>query len=67
MLIKKLFAGFLSLVIVIVLIAAAVIIIPRNAPDVIDLEGVEIREYEGKDLSSINAFREKRSPEFLGR
>jgi DMSO/TMAO reductase YedYZ molybdopterin-dependent catalytic subunit len=67
MLIKKLLAGILSLVIIIVLIATAVIIMPRNAPDVIDLEGVEIREYEGKDLSSINAFRENsiKGPQYI--
>ena len=34
---------------------------------VIDLEGVEIREYEGKDLSSINDFRENsiRGPQYI--
>jgi DMSO/TMAO reductase YedYZ molybdopterin-dependent catalytic subunit len=35
--------------------------------DVVELEGVEIKEYEGKDLSSVNDFRENsiRGPQYI--
>ena len=64
---KKLFSGFLLLVIIIILIFAAVIVVWRNSSNVIDLEGVEIREYEGKDLSSINDFYENsiKGPQYI--
>ena len=64
---KQLFAGFLSLVSVMVLIYAAVIVMLKNAPNVIDLEGAEVREYEGKDLSSINDFYENsiQGPQYI--
>ena len=55
---KKLFLGFLLAALVLAMIYASVSIWWTNTYNVIDLDGVEIREYEGKDLSSINHFRE---------
>jgi DMSO/TMAO reductase YedYZ molybdopterin-dependent catalytic subunit len=55
---KKLLLGILLLVIVVTLLSVYVIDLYSSKNYVIDLEGVEIREYEGKDLSSINAFYE---------
>jgi DMSO/TMAO reductase YedYZ molybdopterin-dependent catalytic subunit len=62
----KLFAGFLLLAIVIMIIYVGIVISLNNA-SVIELEGIEIREYEGKDLSSINDFRENsiRGPQYI--
>jgi DMSO/TMAO reductase YedYZ molybdopterin-dependent catalytic subunit len=62
----KLFAGFLLLAIVIMIIYVGIVISLNNA-SVIELEGIEIREYEGKDLSSINDFRENsiKGPQYI--
>ena len=48
------------IVVMVIIVIYAVSLAWRNIspPDVIPLGTVEIREYEGKDLSSINAFRE---------
>jgi DMSO/TMAO reductase YedYZ molybdopterin-dependent catalytic subunit len=54
---KKLFAGFLLLAITVAIVYAA-IMVSLNNRSIIELDGVEIREYEGQDLSSINDFRE---------
>jgi DMSO/TMAO reductase YedYZ molybdopterin-dependent catalytic subunit len=54
---KQLLTGFLLLAIVITIIYVA-ITVSLNNPNVIALEDVEIGEYEGKDLSSINDFYE---------
>jgi DMSO/TMAO reductase YedYZ molybdopterin-dependent catalytic subunit len=40
------------------IIAAAVIIAGNTDKDTIDLAGVEVLEYQGEDLSSVNDFRE---------
>ncbi len=64
---KKLFSGFLLIAVVIALFYVVVLISLDNSSSVIDLEGVEIREYEGKDLSSINDFRENsiKGPQYI--
>ena len=64
---KKLFLGFLLAALVLAMIYASVSIWWTNTYNVIDLDGVEIREYEGKDLSSINHFRENsiRGPQYV--
>ncbi|MFC1901662.1 molybdopterin-dependent oxidoreductase [Chloroflexota bacterium] len=51
----------IGIVITIILIASFVFVGIRFGPDssdVAELEGVEVREYEGENLSSINDFRE---------
>jgi DMSO/TMAO reductase YedYZ molybdopterin-dependent catalytic subunit len=64
---KKLFLGFLLLAVVVIMLSVYVIDLYNSKNYVIDLEGVEIREYEGKDLSSINAFHENsiRGPQYI--
>ncbi|MCW4031508.1 MAG: molybdopterin-dependent oxidoreductase [Candidatus Bathyarchaeota archaeon] len=64
---KKLFLGFLLLALVVTMISVYVVGLYNARKSVIDLEGVEIREYEGKDLSSINDFRENsiRGPQYI--
>jgi DMSO/TMAO reductase YedYZ molybdopterin-dependent catalytic subunit len=64
---KNFFIGFLLLVVVLSLIYSAAVVTLGNTSKVIDLEGVEIREYEGRDLSSINDFRENsiKGPQYI--
>ena len=64
---KKLFLGFVLLALVVTMISVYVVGLYNARNPVIDLEGVEIREYEGKDLSSINDFRENsiRGPQYI--
>jgi DMSO/TMAO reductase YedYZ molybdopterin-dependent catalytic subunit len=58
MLDKKLLLGILLLALVLALISTYVVSRWNALHPVIDLKGVEVREYEGIDLSSINDFRE---------
>ncbi len=64
---KKLFLGFLLLAVVIALMFAYADFRWNTTSTVIGLEGVEIREYEGNDLSSINDFRENsiKGPQYV--
>jgi DMSO/TMAO reductase YedYZ molybdopterin-dependent catalytic subunit len=64
---KKLFVGFLLVAVVITLMSVYFIDLYNSKNYVIDLDGVEILEYEGKDLSSINDFRENsiRGPQYV--
>lgn len=55
---KKLFFGFMLLVVVIALIYAGVMISLDKSPVVIDPDNVEIREYQGVELSSIKDARD---------
>lgn len=57
-----------SLIIVSVFVVGFIVLINNpGGGEVIELEGVEIREYEGKDLSSINDFRENsiKGPQYI--
>jgi len=47
-----------TLILLAAIIAAAVIIVGNTGKDTIDLAGVEVREYQGENLSSVNDFRE---------
>jgi DMSO/TMAO reductase YedYZ molybdopterin-dependent catalytic subunit len=58
MLDKKLLLGILLIALVLALISTYVISRWNALHPIIDLKGVEVREYEGIDLSSINDFRE---------
>jgi DMSO/TMAO reductase YedYZ molybdopterin-dependent catalytic subunit len=52
---------FIASVVIVVIIAAFIAVIVSYGPwpnKVENLQGVEVREYQGEDLSSINAFRE---------
>ncbi len=51
----KRISGFLILAILVVFIISGVLM---SGSDTIELDGVEIREYQGKDLSSVQDFRE---------
>ncbi len=64
---KKLIFGFLLLALVVIMIAVYAVGLYNARNLLIDVEGVEIREYEGKDLSSINDFRENsiRGPQYV--
>lgn len=64
---KKLFLGFLLVAVVLAMIYASISIWWNNTYNVIELGGVEIREYEGNDLSSINHFRENsiKGPQYI--
>jgi DMSO/TMAO reductase YedYZ molybdopterin-dependent catalytic subunit len=55
---KKLFAGLLLLVIVTVLVYAGIMISLNNSSSDIITDVVEVREYQGKNLSSINDARD---------
>lgn len=64
---KKLLLRFLLLALVITIISIFVVGLYNARNTVIDLEGVEVRDYEGKDLSSINDFRENsiKGPQYI--
>jgi DMSO/TMAO reductase YedYZ molybdopterin-dependent catalytic subunit len=64
---KKFLLGILLIAVVVALMSVYVIDLYNSRNYVIDLEGVEILEYEGKDLSSINDFRENsiRGPQYV--
>ena len=47
-----------TLILLAAVIAAAVIIVGNTGKDAIDLASVEVREYQGENLSSVNDFRE---------
>jgi len=47
-----------TLILLAAFIAAAVIIVGNTGNDTIDLAGVEVREYQGENLSSVNDFLE---------
>ena len=47
-----------TLILLVAIIAAAVIIVGNTGKGTIDLAGVEVREYQGENLSSVNDFRE---------
>lgn len=55
-----------ALVIIIALVAGLIFYGP-NSDDVEELDGVEVREYQGQDLSSINDFRENsiKGPQYV--
>ena len=67
---KKLFflkPLLVGLVIVVVLTSSSIVIFAETADEPKTLETVEIREYEGQDLSSINSFRENsiKGPQYI--
>jgi DMSO/TMAO reductase YedYZ molybdopterin-dependent catalytic subunit len=64
---KRFFSGLLSLALVVALIFIFTLGWLYNIHAVIELDGVEIREYEGKDLSSVNDFRENsiKGPQYV--
>ena len=64
---KKLFLDLVLVAVVVALMFAYVEVRWNNTSTVVDLEGVEIREYEGKDHSSINTFRENsiKGPQYV--
>ena len=55
---KKSIIGFTITAVVIAAFLVGVLRFGPDTGDIEELEGVEVREYEGKDLSSINDFRE---------
>jgi DMSO/TMAO reductase YedYZ molybdopterin-dependent catalytic subunit len=55
---KRTIIGTLSAVVVITAFVVGVVLFGPGSGEVAELEGVEIREYQGENLSSINAFRE---------
>ena len=55
---KKPIIGLTITMVVIAAFLAGVIYFGPNSGEIQELEGVEVREYEGKNLSSINDFRE---------
>jgi DMSO/TMAO reductase YedYZ molybdopterin-dependent catalytic subunit len=61
---------FIASAIVVVIIASFVAVIVSYGPwsnEVENLQGVEVREYQGEDLSSINVFRENsiKGPQYI--
>ena len=67
MLDKRFFPGLVSLALVVALIFIFTLGRLYIKHPVIELDGVEIREYEGKDLSSVNDFRENsiKGPQYV--
>jgi len=65
----KSITGLAIVLVVIAAFLAGVIYFGPDTSDVEDLEGVEVREYEGKNLSSINDFRENsiKGPQYVDR
>ena len=62
--------SIVGLIITIVVIAAFLVVVIRFGPDtsdVAELDGVEVREYQGENLSSVNDFRENsiKGPQYV--
>ena len=55
---KKSIIGFIVIIAVIAAFLVGVISFGPDMGDIEELEGVEVREYQGENLSSINDFRE---------
>ena len=64
---KKIVIGFSTLAIVIATFLVGVIGFGPDTGEIKELEGVEVREYQGEDLSSINDFRENsiKGPQYV--
>jgi DMSO/TMAO reductase YedYZ molybdopterin-dependent catalytic subunit len=66
---KKPIAGLAVILVVVAAFLVGVIGFGPETGEVKELEGVEVREYEGKNLSSINDFRENsiKGPQYVDR
>jgi len=64
---KKIIIGFSTLALVIAAFLVGTIGFGPQTGEIKELEGVEVREYQGKDLSSINDFRENsiKGPQYV--
>ena len=64
---KKSIPGLMIIVLVVVAFLVGIFVFGPESSNVEELEGVEVREYEGENLSSINDFRENsiRGPQYV--
>ncbi|UCC57898.1 MAG: molybdopterin-dependent oxidoreductase [Candidatus Bathyarchaeum sp.] len=64
---KKFFLGIVLLAVVVGSMTVIAVLRYNTIYPVIELDGVEIREYEGQDLSSVNDFRENsiKGPQYV--
>ena len=64
---KKSIIGFIVIIAIMAAFLASVIFFGPDTGEIKELEGVEVREYQGENLSSINAFRENsiKGPQYI--
>ena len=64
---KKSIPGLIIIALIVVAFLVGIFVFGPESSNVEELEGVEVREYEGENLSSINSFRENsiRGPQYV--
>ena len=64
---KKSIPGLIIIALIVVAFLVGIFVFGPESSNVEELEGVEVREYEGENLSSINDFRENsiRGPQYV--
>ncbi len=64
---KRSISGFIIIILIVAAFLVGIFVFGPESSKVEDLEGVEVREYEGENLSSINDFRENsiKGPQYV--